>query len=97
MVLTEELQFCQNSDIKLIISDIPPLPFLLGNKMDIPSVGISNFNWYDIYSHLHIEEEHKDLLSAVEKISSYYELADLFLELPFATSNELLKKRYQFH
>ena len=91
--LNEEHRFCRNNNIQLIICDIPPLPFLVANKLNIPCVGISNFNWYDIYEYLYQKEEHGDLLGVLKKISSYYELADLLLELPFATSNESFSEK----
>jgi len=91
--LNNESQFCQDKNIKLIICDIPPLPFLIADKSNIPSVGISNFNWYDIYDYLYQKEKQKDFLNVVEKIASYYELADLFLELPFTTSNKIFTEK----
>ena len=91
--LNEEHRFCRNNNIQLVICDIPPLPFLVANKLNIPCVGISNFNWYDIYEYLYQKEEHGDLLGVLKKISSYYELADLLLELPFATSNESFSEK----
>lgn len=77
--INSEEKFCEKKDIDLIISDITAKPFEVANKLDIPSVGISNFTWWEVYKDLFGEIEE------VNKIKEMYEKADLGLILPMET------------
>lgn len=76
--IQEEIKFCKKNNIDIILSDIPPQPFVIGYELDIPTVAISNFTWYDIYYHLFGN------LDEVKKIREFYELATIALILPFS-------------
>ncbi len=77
--IDREKQFLQRENIELVTSDIPPQPFICANELDIPSIGISNFTWYELYKGLFGETE------PVKQIESAYQKADLGLILPFET------------
>lgn len=47
--LSQEIKFINKVKADLIVSDIVPFAFDIAYETDIPSIGISNFNWVDIY------------------------------------------------
>jgi UDP:flavonoid glycosyltransferase YjiC (YdhE family) len=47
-----EKAFLRDRRIDLVLSDIAPQPFLAAEELGIPSLGISNFTWHLIYTHL---------------------------------------------
>jgi len=82
-----EKEFCKSKDIDLILSDIAPQPFIVGDELGIPSIGISNFTWYEIY------EELFDETKKIEKLKKAYKKADLGLILPFETGLDPFEKK----
>ncbi|MHA1894622.1 MAG: hypothetical protein ACTSX4_08985 [Candidatus Helarchaeota archaeon] len=85
--ITEETDFCKKNEIDIIISDITPFPFLIADELNISSVAISNFNWYEIYKNMKIEKESIDFLREC------YSLADLALILPFEDDMSIFKRK----
>ncbi len=79
--LFEEYCYLKRKKIDLIISDIAPQPFLLAKKLQVPSIAISNFTWFDIYQNPVFHQE--DL----ESIWMAYREASLGLILPFNLDN----------
>ncbi|MFX0125879.1 MAG: glycosyltransferase family protein [Candidatus Hodarchaeota archaeon] len=79
--LFEEYHYLKSKNIDLIISDIAPQPFLLAKKLDLPSIAISNFTWFDIYQNPAFE------LRDLETIWKAYREASLGLMLPFNLNN----------
>lgn len=75
--LQNEINFCKEKKIDLIVTDISAFPLLVADKLRIPSMVISNFNWYKIYEKLNFKREILDF------IQECYEKADLALVLPF--------------
>lgn len=69
-------------DVSLIISDIVPEAFKAARINNIPSVGISNFSWYEVCKLFMTEDE-------IDILYNYYSLADKFLEYPLSTGNEM--------
>ncbi|MHA2496973.1 MAG: glycosyltransferase family protein [Candidatus Hodarchaeales archaeon] len=74
--LTQEYQRLKNR-VDLLISDICPQPFLLAEKLGIPSVAISNFTWLDQYKQIFESDRLLDLEQA-------YKAASSALILPFS-------------
>jgi len=85
--IQKEKKFCEKNKIDVIISDISPQPFVVGNELGIPTIAISNFTWYDIYYDMFgkIEE--------VERIKEFYQLASIALILPFNDSMKIFSNR----
>lgn len=83
--LFDEYRYLKTKDIDLIISDIAPQPFLLARKLQIPSVAISNFIWFDIYQNPAFKTD--DLNS----IWTAYREASLGLMLPFNLNNTVFR------
>ncbi|GAA0077124.1 arabinose kinase [Clostridium sp. CTA-5] len=67
--VTKENEFLHYYNVDLIVSDIVPWIFKCSNKLNIPSILISNFTWVDIYKE-HLSEE------ICEKYKQCYKLAD---------------------
>ena len=81
LMLKKETDWIKSNDIDVILSDIPPLPFLAADKCRIPSVGLTNFSWDWIYGE-YVEHfpEYKYL---IEEFLSTYSKSSLLLRLPF--------------
>ncbi|NHJ25040.1 MAG: hypothetical protein EAX89_10715 [Candidatus Lokiarchaeota archaeon] len=80
--LFEKYIFLKNKEISLIVSDIAPQPFLLAKKLDLPSIAISNFTWFDIYQDFCKTEDLQEIWRA-------YREASLGLMLPFNLENKV--------
>lgn len=80
MYLEKEKMFCREKNIDLLISDIPPFVFDVGEFLSISTIAISNFNWYRIYKEL--AKSKKDMLY-LEKIKESYQKASYSFILPF--------------
>lgn len=78
MFIFKKKKFCKKNNIGIILSDIPPQPFVVGYELDMPTIAISNFTWYDIYYHL------LGNLDEVKRIREFYELTTIALILPFS-------------
>jgi hypothetical protein len=79
VILEQEVQWCKKHRVTGIVSDIVPFAFEVADQAGIPSVGISNFSWSDIY------EPYLDIMPSfrpyLEKIRSQYAKAGLLLAL----------------
>ena len=84
--MRRESRFCSENRISLILSDVAPQPFMVARDLGIPSIGVSNFTWYDIFHGLFGECE------ATEKMREAYGSAGSFLVLPFNDSMGYLRK-----
>lgn len=71
-----EKAFLHDREIDLVLSDIAPQPFFAAEELGIPSLGISNFTWHLIYTHLFGENE------VTNRIAEAYRAADGALLLP---------------
>jgi L-arabinokinase len=79
-IVTEEMEFLRSDGIQGIVSDIAFLPFLAASRLNLPSVGVSNFTWDWIYSSYLAEDKRWEPL--VEWIRDAYRRCGLFLQLP---------------
>ena len=86
-----EYEYCKNSKIDLIISDICPFPFDVAHKLNIPSIAISNFSWYSIFKHIATESNLKDY-EDIESLKNSYEKADILFRLPFSIDMDYFKE-----
>ncbi|MGV8119295.1 MAG: hypothetical protein AB2L14_05975 [Candidatus Xenobiia bacterium LiM19] len=67
--------------LSLIIADIPPLAFLVADRLQIPSIGISNFTWDWIYrDYVKCYPEYSYI---IPEIQDAYRKATVMLRLPF--------------
>ncbi|MEO2075936.1 MAG: hypothetical protein ABGX20_11245 [Bacillus sp. (in: firmicutes)] len=70
-----EREFLIREKVDLVISDISPIPFEAANSIGIPTIGISNFTWYNAYQGLINEVELKPYKDAYQKMTYFYSLA----------------------
>lgn len=80
--IIEEKKFCKDHLINLVVSDISPQPFLVASELKIPSVAVTNFTWYCIYSDLFGKDD-----PIVKEIADCYRLASKAVILPFEQEN----------
>lgn len=77
--LSQELKFIQDRKVTLIASDIVPFAFEAAYESDIPSVGISNFNWVDIYKSY--EEKEALFKPIIKEIIGQYSKANYLFRM----------------
>jgi len=85
--IAAEKAFLRERGIDLVLSDITPQPFLAAEELGIPSLGISNFTWHLIYTHLVGKNELTD------RIAEAYRAADGALLLPLHEPMEVFRDR----
>lgn len=83
----KEMEFLKSQKPDIIISDVSPMPLIAASSLNIPSIIISNFSWYDVLTFL------PDNLRL--KLKQFYELADLCLQLPLGTKMEHFKRKHK--
>ena len=70
-----ECDFLKNLNIKCIVSDISPIGTLVGNKLHLPVVLITNFTWVEQYEYIGIDEyiidKYRQAYSYVTKFIKY--------------------------
>jgi hypothetical protein len=77
-----EAAFLREAGVRLVVADIPPLPFDAAARAGIPAVGLGNFSWDWIYRHL--ARRLPALSASADRAARAYGRAALLLELPFA-------------
>jgi hypothetical protein len=77
-----EARFLRDAGARVVVADIPALPFDAAAQAGVPAVGISNFSWDWIYRHLAAREP--SLAASAARAARAYARAALLLELPFA-------------
>lgn len=77
-----ETERLRDSDVALVVGDIPPLAFEVAARLGIPGIAIANFTWDWIF------EGHPGLAESapwlIPRLRDAYRTATLALELPFA-------------
>ncbi|HSM93968.1 MAG TPA: hypothetical protein VLT47_13880 [Anaeromyxobacteraceae bacterium] len=86
-----EVDFLRASGARLVVADIPALPFEAAARAGIPAVGISNFSWDWIYRHL--ARRLPSLAASADRAARAYAGAALLLELPFAGDLSVFPRR----
>lgn len=73
--VNSECYFLKNLNIKCIVSDISPIGTLVGHKLQLPVVLITNFTWVEQYEYIEIDEfiidEYRQAYSYVTKFIKY--------------------------
>lgn len=81
-----EAAHLSSDQVRLVVGDIPPLAFEVGERLGVPSVAIANFTWDWIYESQPGFEHAPWLLPAIR---SAYAKATMALQLPFAGGFEV--------
>ena len=88
-IVNDEYNFLNNLNIKCIVSDISPIGTLVGNKLQLPVVLITNFTWVEQYEYIGIDEsiidKYRQAYSYVTKFIKY----DLCLPISSVNSKEV--------
>ena len=85
VVVNEECDFLRNLNVKCIVSDISPIGTLVGYKLQLPVVFITNFTWVEQYEYIGIDE------SIIDKYRQAYSYVTKFIKydlcLPISSIN----------
>lgn len=81
-VAEREAGWLRGVGARLVVADIPPIPFLAAAAAGVPSVGIANFSWDWIYRAYVAAHPHYGWVP--EWIAAAYACASLLLRLPYA-------------
>lgn len=73
-IVNDECDFLKNLNIKCIVSDISPIGTLVGNKLQLPVVLITNFTWVEQYEYIGIEQ------SIIDKYRQAYSYITKFIK-----------------
>jgi UDP:flavonoid glycosyltransferase YjiC (YdhE family) len=85
--IAAEKALLRDRQIDLVLSDIAPQPFLAAEELGIPSLGISNFTWHLIYTHLFGKTD------VTDRIAEAYRAAEGALLLPLHEPMAVFKDR----
>jgi L-arabinokinase len=86
-----EAAFLRESHARLVLADIPALPFDAALRAGVPAVGLGNFSWDWIYRHL--AGRQPSLAASADRAARAYGRAELLLELPFAGDLSAFRRR----
>jgi len=88
---SEEIRFLKKTKVHLVFSDIPPYPLEIASSLGVPSLAMSNFNWYWIY----VNFKHAHRGQFLEALRKAYEKASLALFLPPHEGMQIFKTRIE--
>jgi L-arabinokinase len=77
-----EAAFLRDAGARLVLADIPALPFEAAARAGVPAVGLGNFSWDWVYRQLAARQP--SLAGPAARAAGAYRRATLLLELPFA-------------
>ncbi|VWX35664.1 hypothetical protein [Exiguobacterium oxidotolerans] len=72
--IRNEIKFLMKENISFVISDIYPTAIEAAYSMNIPSIGISNFLWTDVYKNIVNDSKLKVMECAYAKMTHYLHL-----------------------
>lgn len=78
-IITRELAFIAENNIKLIVSDMPPLACEIASRVGIPSVVVTHFTWDWVYEHY--LETYPQAEPIVEMLRAQYNKVTLALQM----------------
>jgi hypothetical protein len=79
LLLAEEAAWCRSQGADVMVSDITPFAFDVAAAIGIPSVAVTNFTWYDVYS-LYLDRN-PSFAPVLADMRSQYARASLLLAL----------------
>ncbi|KSU82084.1 Glycosyl transferase family 1 [Fictibacillus enclensis] len=74
-LVKQEIEYLSPLNVECILSDIAPIAFEIGDKMNIPTVGISNFTWWSAYEGVIDSSLNNEFKSMYEKMDHFIQLA----------------------
>jgi len=88
-----EAAFLRDAGARLVLADVPALPFAAAARAGVPALGLGNFTWDWIYRHLGARQP--ALLASAARAAEAYAAADLLLALPFAGDLSAFPRRVE--
>lgn len=85
-----ELRLVEEEGFDAIVSDITPFAFEVAHQAGIPSFGIGNFSWYDIY--LPYTNQNRWFRPFLDEICAQYQRADHLLKLQPANTMDCFNR-----
>jgi L-arabinokinase len=79
-ILASEMKFLNSIGVRGIVSDIAFLPFVAASRLNLPSLGVSNFTWDWIYKS-YVSDDRR-WVPLIDWIQDAYRCCGLFLQLP---------------
>ncbi|EJS74043.1 glycosyltransferase family protein [Bacillus wiedmannii] len=73
--INNEIDFLSTFSVDCIISDISPIAFEIADKLEVPSIGISNFTWYTAYKNIIPDNLLQVFKNMYKKMDYFYTLA----------------------
>ncbi|PGE18772.1 hypothetical protein COM64_13140 [Bacillus toyonensis] len=73
--INNEMDFLSAFSVDCIISDISPIAFEVADKLEVPSIGISNFTWYTAYKNSIPDNSLQVFKNMYKKMDYFYTLA----------------------
>ncbi|MFQ3647375.1 MAG: glycosyltransferase [Anaerolinea sp.] len=81
-LIADEAAYARQHDVRLILSDMPPVACAVGAALGVPSVVITHFTWDWVYEHY--VERCPAFAPIIAHITQQYAQAALALQMPFA-------------
>lgn len=91
--VADEAAFLRRAGARLVLADVPALPFAAAARAGVPALGLGNFTWDWIYRHLGARRP--ALLRSAARAAAAYATADLLLALPFAGDLSAFPRRVE--
>jgi hypothetical protein len=91
--LAAEARFLRTSGARLVLADLPALPFAAAARAGVPAIGLGNFTWDWIYRHLAARQP--SLAASAGRAAAAYAEGELLLELPFAGDLSAFRRRVE--
>jgi hypothetical protein len=90
-LLADETAFLKETNIDMVVTDIPSLPLEAAALAGIPRAAVGNFSWDWIYSE-YLADDNR-WFPIIEMFRGQYARADLLLRLPFHDEMDAFPKR----
>lgn len=85
-IVDRECNILKDLHIKYLICDISPIGCMVGNKLDLPIVFMSNFSWIEQYEHIKIDN------TLIDKFKRAYSYIDKFIRYDLCLPNDINSK-----
>lgn len=98
-IVDKEVEFLLDNDIELVIVDIPFFPIIAANEVNIPVIGITNFDWHFNYREvIDLTPNKDDIKIILDEMYDIYQKLDYSIILPFSNSDSVkaLPNQYKF-
>lgn len=81
-LVAAEVAYLRQHDIRLVVTDMPPVACEIATAAGIPCVVVTHFTWDWVYEHY--RDDYPQYHYIIDSITASYHKADLLLEMPFA-------------